>query len=142
VFDYGVAFTGFSRVVYSPVFVLGVAFTGYFYLVCSKDHCLEKSGIQNADPALGNSEDGWMWATSGGQVNSDLDVWRQEGSREFSGLPGPGCEGDHSQGDGGLHHGRSWRPGKVEEGVVVEGHPGHHDGPVEYIVPGTGHPGA
>jgi hypothetical protein len=29
-FDYGVAFTGFSRVVYSPMFVLGVAFTGYF----------------------------------------------------------------------------------------------------------------
>jgi hypothetical protein len=26
-FDYGVAFTGFSRVVYSPMFVLGVAFT-------------------------------------------------------------------------------------------------------------------
>ncbi len=91
---------------------------------------------------MGNSEDGWMWATSGGQVNSDLDVWRQEGSREVSGLPGPGCEGDHSQGDGGLHPGRSWRPGKVEEVVVVEGHPRHHDGPVEYIIPGTGHPGA
>jgi hypothetical protein len=28
-FDYGVAFTGFSRVVYSPMFVLGVAFTGF-----------------------------------------------------------------------------------------------------------------
>jgi hypothetical protein len=38
VFDYGVAFTGFSRVVYSPMFVLGVAFTGCFYLVCSKVH--------------------------------------------------------------------------------------------------------
>ncbi len=70
-FDYGVAFTGFSRVVYSPMFVLGVAFTGYFYLVCSKDHCLEKSGIQNADPDLGSLEDGWMWATSGGQVHSE-----------------------------------------------------------------------
>jgi hypothetical protein len=48
-FDYGVAFTGFSRVVYSPMFVLGVAFTGYFYLVCSKDHCLE-----NPDPKCGS----------------------------------------------------------------------------------------
>jgi hypothetical protein len=73
-FDYGVAFTGFSRVVYSPMFVLGVAFTGYFYLVCSKDHCLE-----NPDPKYGsglkkNLEERRMRAASSSQGNFDLIV--------------------------------------------------------------------
>ena len=87
-------------------------------------------------------EDGVVWATSGGQVNFDLEVGGEKGRLQFPSIPSPGCECTHSHGHCSLHTARYRRPGQVEEGPVVDGHPSSHDGLVEKIVPCPGHSGA
>jgi hypothetical protein len=73
VFDYGVAFTGFSRVVYSPMFVLGVAFTGFLTWLAPR---IIAWGIriQNPDPDWRKLEEGRVRASSRGQGDFDLVV--------------------------------------------------------------------
>lgn len=57
-------------------------------------------------------------------------------------LPDPGRESDDGQGDGRPWKGWGWRPGQEKEGLIGEGQPQPHDGPVKEKIPSSSHPPA
>ncbi len=62
-------------------------------------------------------------AVAGGQINPDLEVRREEGRQQVSGLRSKGCKGAENQGRLGVHMARESRPSQAEEKLVGDGRP-------------------